>query len=740
MRPDIRRFAIVSRSIVFAALLVFAATPLSAATSPARTNIAISDLNEDAAVTGVSQDQQVGLAWDAPADPGSSAITGYRVQIATSVGGVYADAAGCPTNSTTTSCTATGLTNGTQYFFKVAAINDLGTGPYSDPIGVTPGVVPSTPTAVAGVGGDQQVTVLWTAPAALVSPPLTGYQVQVATSVDGVYSDAAGCPTNSTTPSCTATGLTNATLYFFKVAGINSIGTGAYSTASIGVTPGILPGTPTGVAGVGGNQQVTVSWTAPASLGSPALTGYQVQVATSVGGVYTNAAGCATNSTTTSCTATGLTNGTQYFFKVAGLSTVGTGAYSTASSGVTPGTLPGTPTGVAGVRGNQQVSVSWTAPASLGSPALTGYRVQVATSVGGVYTNAAGCATNSTTPSCTATGLTNGTQYFFKVAGINTLGMGAYSTASGGVTPGTLPGTPTGVAGVRGNQQVSVSWTAPASLGSPALTGYQVQVATSVGGVYTNAAGCATNSATTSCTATGLTNGTPYFFKVAGINTLGMGTYSTASASVTPGVLPGTPTAVTGVAGNQQATVSWIAPASLGSPALTGYQVQVSTSVGGVYTNAAGCATNSTTPSCTATGLTNGTAYFFKVAGINSVGTGVYSAASNSVTPLATVFTDNPVALGGSMKRIHIVELRTAINAVRQVYGLSVFVFTDDPLVAGSTPIKAVHITQMRTALHAVYVQRGMTPPAYTDPSLATGMMIKAVHINQLRSAVLAVQ
>jgi hypothetical protein len=641
MRPDIRRFAIVSRSIVFAALLVFAATPLSAATSPARTNIAISDLNEDAAVTGVSQDQQVGLAWDAPADPGSSAITGYRVQIATSVGGVYADAAGCPTNSTTTSCTATGLTNGTQYFFKVAAINDLGTGPYSDPIGVTPGVVPSTPTAVAGVGGDQQVTVLWTAPAALVSPPLTGYQVQVATSVDGVYSDAAGCPTNSTTPSCTATGLTNATLYFFKVAGINSIGTGAYSTASIGVTPGILPGTPTGVAGVGGNQQVTVSWTAPASLGSPAL---------------------------------------------------------------------------------------------------TGYRVQVATSVGGVYTNAAGCATNSTTPSCTATGLTNGTQYFFKVAGINTLGMGAYSTASGGVTPGTLPGTPTGVAGVRGNQQVSVSWTAPASLGSPALTGYQVQVATSVGGVYTNAAGCATNSATTSCTATGLTNGTPYFFKVAGINTLGMGTYSTASASVTPGVLPGTPTAVTGVAGNQQATVSWIAPASLGSPALTGYQVQVSTSVGGVYTNAAGCATNSTTPSCTATGLTNGTAYFFKVAGINSVGTGVYSAASNSVTPLATVFTDNPVALGGSMKRIHIVELRTAINAVRQVYGLSVFVFTDDPLVAGSTPIKAVHITQMRTALHAVYVQRGMTPPAYTDPSLATGMMIKAVHINQLRSAVLAVQ
>ncbi|NDD05142.1 MAG: hypothetical protein EB078_09555, partial [Proteobacteria bacterium] len=43
--------------------------------------------------------------------------------------------------------------------------------------------------------------------------------------------------------------------------------------------------------------------------------------------------------------------------------------------------------------------------------------------------------------------------------------------------------------------------------------------------------------------------------------------------------------------------------------------------------------TNSTSASATVTGLTNGTAYVFKVAGVNGVGTGSYSSASSSVTP-----------------------------------------------------------------------------------------------------------
>jgi hypothetical protein len=45
------------------------------------------------------------------------------------------------------------------------------------------------------------------------------------------------------------------------------------------------------------------------------------------------------------------------------------------------------------------------------------------------------------------------------------------------------------------------------------------------------------------------------------------------------------------------------------------------------------------------TGLTNGTAYVFRVAGINSNGTGTYTAASSSVTPNAAAMSVSPASI-----------------------------------------------------------------------------------------------
>ena len=88
------------------------------------------------------------------------------------------------------------------------------------------------------------------------------------------------------------------------------------------------------------------------------------------------------------------------------------------------------------------------------------------------------------------------------------------------------PGAPTGVSGTNGvSTQSTVSWTAPAANGGATVTGYTVT--SSPGSLHLL-------DATTSCTVTGLTNGTGYTFTVTAANTVGTGPPSAASASITP--------------------------------------------------------------------------------------------------------------------------------------------------------------------------------------------------------------
>ena len=98
-------------------------------------------------------------------------------------------------------------------------------------------------------------------------------------------------------------------------------------------------------------------------------------------------------------------------------------------------------------------------------------------------------------------------------------------------------------------------------------------------------------------------------------------------------LVPAAPTSVTATGGNAQAAVSWTAPAALSTLPITDYTVQYSSNSGSTWTTFTRAA--SATASATVTGLTNGTAYTFRVAAVNAVGTGAYSAATSSVTPAA---------------------------------------------------------------------------------------------------------
>ena len=355
------------------------------------------------------------------------------------------------------------------------------------------------------------------------------------------------------------------------------------------------PGAPTNLAATVGNGEATVAFEAPISNGY-AITEYTV---TSNPGSHTQ------SGTNSPIIVTGLTNGTEYTFKVTATNAVGTSTFSVASSAVTPAAVPSVPTNVTANAGNGQATVTFEAPISDGGSTITEYTV----------TSSNGNTQTGASSPITVTGLTNGTAYTFTVTAKNVMGTSGESSVSNAVTPATVPGAPTNVAANAGNGQATVTFEAPISDGGSTITEYTV---TSNPGSHTQ------TGASSPITVTGLTNGTAYTFTVTASNSVGPSGASLASSVITPmATVPGVPTNVTANAGNGQATVTFEAPISDGGYSITGYTV---TSNDGLIQNGA-------SSPITVTGLTNGTAYTFKVTATNALGTSGESSVSNAVTP-----------------------------------------------------------------------------------------------------------
>lgn len=286
---------------------------------------------------------------------------------------------------------------------------------------------------------------------------------------------------------------------------------------------------------------------------------------------------------------------------------------------------PGAPTSVGAVAGNARVTLSWTAPSTPGSSAITDYLITPY--IGTVSQGSEYFASASTTE--VLGGLTNGTAYTFTVAAVNNAGVGAASLPSNAVTPITTPTAPTAVSAVGNNAQATLAWTVPASNGGSAITGYVVTPYIGTVAQTPQQVGVATSSDTVM----GLTNGTTYTFTVSAVNKAGIGAASVPSNAVTPVTTPTAPTTVSATGGDAQATVTWAPPASTGGSAITGYVV--TPYIGTVAQTPQQFAATATTG--VVSSLTNGTAYTFTVAASNAAGVGIQSSLSNAVTPLAPV-------------------------------------------------------------------------------------------------------
>jgi gliding motility-associated-like protein len=514
-----------------------------------------------------------------------------------------------------------GLNPGTTYYYRVAAANACGVGAYSSTITFATSPLPIAPIANTVSGTTcTGVSTSWSAIAGA-----TSYSLDVSTAID--FSSFVTGYNNLNVGNILAqniTGLTAGTTYYYRVLATNTCGNSVYSS-TITFTTSPVPVAPTANSATAVScTGVLVDWNAVAG-----ATSYSLDVATDIG--FTSFVPLYNNKNVgnfTNLNITGLSAGTTYYYRVLATNTCGNSDYSsTVDFQTSP--VPNVPIANAGTTATcTTFDANWSV-----TTGATKYFLDVATDatftsfVSGYNNKDVG---NVTT--LTVSGLTAGTQYFYRVLANNTCGNSAYSST---ILYETLPipTIPTLNVDTPACTSIDVSWLASTNADSYAIdVSKDATFATYVSGYNNKNVGNVT-----SINIIGLNPGTTYYYRVLASNSCGDSNYSTIKTTSTlPTVSTPTATAYTDPGATANCT-SFVANWNL-EPNATTYYLDVATEIG--FTAFVPGYNNKevfNVDTFSVTGLVVERTYYYRVRAANSCTTSLSSNTITATTATATV-------------------------------------------------------------------------------------------------------
>ncbi len=170
-------------------------------------------------LTAIPGNGQVHLNWNAPTDDGGEHVTGYKAYWGLEQNGAFTAIA-----VTGTSYLHTGLENGKTYYYKIAAVNQVGEGLAGDTVSATPvssSPLPSAPLNLGATVKNLTIELTWDAPSSIGDSVITGYKVYRGTSSNGMNNIA-----TVTGTSYLDNGAEEGVKYYYSVAAVNGNGVG----------------------------------------------------------------------------------------------------------------------------------------------------------------------------------------------------------------------------------------------------------------------------------------------------------------------------------------------------------------------------------------------------------------------------------------------------------------------------------------------------------------------------------
>ncbi len=582
--------------------------------------------------------KELTVEWDAPVITGGDDISGYVVQWrakgianweATST--TEDDTIAADKFSHTFSQHLTvALANGLPYEARVIAKNRNGRGTPSVHVEGIPRTTPDAPDDLDVTEGNMELVLTWTAPSETGGTAIDYYVVEYMKEGDSGFTSE---QTDNASTNWTLDGLENGKLYTIRVKSHTEGGTSKTSGTATG-KPRTIPGKPDITAVTAGNGTLTVAWTPPTDDGGADPTKYILEWEEWIEATTTwQAAGSQEDTNGSPSEIAGLTNGTKYRVEVKAHNAAGAGPASDPVER-TPKTIPDAPTVVL-TPGNGELNVKWTEPGD-GGDAITGFKVQYKkdTDTGWTELTEFGATVLETTISS----LDNGDSYMVWVRAVNTAEPDAgkvYNWGKASDIPRTFPAAPS-VNLVHGDSQLKVTWDKPDERGAT-VTEFVVQYKKAADTTWREHSRPGAGDTTTDIT--GLDNGVLYDVRVRAVNSVTLDDeelYAWGKKSDTPRTIPGFVTGLGIISGDEELTVSWVAPTveNNGGAAVKGYVLQWK-SGNEEYDPSSDRHTTTTDVSKVLEPLSNGILYSIRVRADNGETADTYNWVETTGTPMS---------------------------------------------------------------------------------------------------------